>query len=97
VNRQFNLLAVILSFSAASILMTISTGLAIWSGNGGHPPLTAADAYIYFAEWPMVLLRGTNFEVCSTEAFFVNAVGWNLVGLLFGAWLFRRRSRGFEH
>ena len=79
-------------FAAASVLMTVSTAFAIWSGHGGHPPLTIADAYIYFAEWPMVLLHGIDFDVFSGESFLVNMLGWGLVGLLHGA-LFSRFSK----
>ena len=72
-------------FAAASVVMTASTAFAIWSGHGGHPPLTVADAYIFFAEWPMILLHGIDFEVCSGQSFLVNMVGWSLIGIILGA------------
>jgi hypothetical protein len=78
-------------FAAASVAMTASTAFVIWFGHGGHPPLTIADAYIFFAEWPMVLLHGIDFEVFSGQAFLVNMVGWSFIGLLLGA-LFPRSS-----
>jgi hypothetical membrane protein len=77
-------------FAAASVLMTVSTAFAIWSGHGGHPPLTIADAWIYFADWPMVLIHGIDFYVASGQAFLVNMIGWGFIGLVCGAWLYRR-------
>ncbi|MGC2304225.1 hypothetical protein [Candidatus Binatus sp.] len=79
-----------LCFAAASIAMTISTAFAIWFGNGGRPPFTIADAWIYFAEWPMVLIHGIDFYVWSGQAFLVNMIGWSFIGLVCGAWLYRR-------
>ena len=76
-------------FAAVSVAMTASTAFVIWFGHGGHPPLTIADAYIFFAEWPMVLLHGIDFQVASGQAFLVSMVGWSLIGLLLDA-LFRR-------
>jgi hypothetical protein len=81
-----------LYFAVVSIAMTVSTAFAIWFGHGGHPPLTFADAYIYFAEWPMVLLHGIDFDVFSGQSFLVNMIGWSLVGLLLGTLLSRRSS-----
>lgn len=78
-------------FAVVSVAMTASTAFVIWSGHGGHPPLTIADAYIFFAEWPMVLLHGIDFDVFSGQAFLVNMVGWSLIGLILDA-LFRRGS-----
>ena len=68
-------------FAVVNVAMTASTAFVIWFGHGGHPPLTIADAYIFFAEWPMVLLHGIDFEVFSGQAFLVNMVGWSLIGL----------------
>jgi hypothetical protein len=81
-----------LYFAVVSVAMTTSTAFVIWFGHGGHPPLTIADAYIYFAEWPMVLLHGIDFDVFSGESIVVNMLGWGLVGLLHGA-LFSRFSK----
>jgi hypothetical protein len=78
-------------FAAVSVAMTASTAFVIWFGHGGHPPLTMADAYIFFAEWPMVLLHGIDFEVVSGQSFLVNMLGWSLVGLILDA-LLRRLS-----
>jgi hypothetical protein len=83
--KRSRIVKIILSFAAGSVAMTASTAFAIWFGHGGHPPLTVADAYIYFAEWPMVLLHGIDFYVCSGQSFLVNMVGWSLIGLLLGA------------
>ena len=79
-----------LYFAAASFVMTFFTGFAVWSGHGGHPPLTIADAYIFFSDWPMVLLHGSiDFEIWGGEVFLVNMIGWSLIGLLCGAWFYR--------
>ena len=77
-------------FAVSSIAMTVSTMVVVWFGNGGHPPLIIADAYIIFADWPMVLLHGTDFEIASGQSFLVNAIGWSAIGLLLGTWLSRR-------
>jgi hypothetical protein len=77
-------------FAVGSVAMTVSTMVVVWLGNGGHPPLTIADAYIFFADWPMVLLHGSDFEIASGQSFLVNAIGWSVIGLLLGTWLYRR-------
>jgi hypothetical protein len=90
--KSSNTVATGLWFAAASVAMTVSTAFAIWSGNGGHPPLNIADAWIFFADWPMVCIHGIDFSVASGEAFLVNAIGWSLIGSLLGA-LFQRSSK----
>jgi hypothetical protein len=79
-----------LYFAVGSVAMTVSTMFVVWLGNGGHPPLTIADAYVWFADWPMVLLHGIDFEIASGQSFLVNAIGWSAIGLLLGTWLSRR-------
>ncbi len=63
-----------LYFAVGSVAMTVSTMLIVWLGNGGHHPLTIGDAYIYFADWPMVLLHGIDFEIASGQSLLVNAI-----------------------
>jgi hypothetical protein len=82
--RSYHALVTVFWFAVASIAMTISTAVAIWFGHGGHPPLTVADAWIYFADWPTVLLHGIDFYVASGQVFLVNLIGWSLVGLIIG-------------
>ena len=79
------IVATSLCFAAGSVAMTLSTAIVIWYGHGGRSPLTIADAYIYFAEWPMVLLYGTDFYVVSGQALLLNIVGWSFMGALLGA------------
>jgi len=83
--KRSRIVRIILSFAAGSVAMTLSTAIVIWYGHGGQPPLTIADAYIFFAEWPMVLLHGTDFYVVSGQALLVNIVGWSVIGALLGA------------
>jgi hypothetical protein len=45
--KSSNAVATGLWFAAASVAMTVSTAFAIWSGNGGHPPLNIADLDIF--------------------------------------------------
>jgi hypothetical protein len=79
-----------LYFAIGSVAMTVSTMVVVWFGSGGHPPLTIVDAYIYFADWPIALLHGSDFEIASRQSFLVNAIGWSAIGLLLGTWRSRR-------
>jgi len=69
------------SFALASFAMTICAAFASWFGHGGRPSLNAADMVVYFADWPIVVVHGTDFYVTSLEALIVNTVGWAAIGV----------------
>jgi hypothetical protein len=68
-----------LYFAGASVLLTLSTVLVIWSSHGGVRPWNFADIYIFAVDWPTMIVRG-NFYVASQDTFLMNAVGWAAIG-----------------
>lgn len=76
-----------LYFAAASLLLTFSTVLVIWSSHGAVWPWNFADFYIFVVDWPTVILCGRDFYVASLDVVVSNAMGWALLGAAFA--LFR--------